>query len=237
MRTPTWSTRRGHRRPELAHRHGHRRDARRRSGTPRRSASRAARAAGSARSARRAPPTSITARVVDRVVEVVGSTRRAEIDLELEVDLERLGARLLLGEHAVHAEHRQARDQDRAHSAPAWRRARTMRSSIVIATISRPTAPSSRFVKRSISERRVRALVDETRVEEVAGEHADEPVAELLVVEQHPLVRVRRAGARATRRSRAAGPPARRGGRAGRARTRSPPRRRRAGCAASRAAR
>ena len=75
----------------------------------------------------------------------------------------------------------------------------------------------------SITDDRVRALGDEAGVEEVAGEHAEQPVAELLVVDRAPArpgsssqlrERARRArgGARATRR----------GGRAARARTGCP---------------
>ena len=60
-----------------------------------------------------------------------------------------------------------------------------MCSSTVTATISRPVAPSSRPVSRSMTTTACGPSVDEARVEQVAGEHAEQAVAELLVVDQH----------------------------------------------------
>ena len=54
--------------------------------------------------------------VVDGVGQRVARTGRREVDEQLEVDLERLGPLLLLGQHAVHAHLAQAGDQDAIHA-------------------------------------------------------------------------------------------------------------------------
>src|SRR5689334_9242166 len=81
-------------------------------------------------------------RVVDGVVERVARAGAAEVDGELDVDLEGLRPRLLLRQHAVHAELAQPLDDDGSHG----QLRETMPSSTVTATISRATEPSWRPV-------------------------------------------------------------------------------------------
>src|SRR3954451_22603881 len=54
--------------------------------------------------------------IVDGVAERVARAGRREVDEQLEVDTKRLGALLLLGEHAVHAHLLQACDEDPVHA-------------------------------------------------------------------------------------------------------------------------
>ena len=54
--------------------------------------------------------------IVDRVRQIVGVSRGAEIGGELEVDRERLRARLLFGQHAVDTQDLQTLDENGAHS-------------------------------------------------------------------------------------------------------------------------
>ena len=138
-------------------------------GTPRRSASRAARAAGSARSSTTRLTASRDRGVVDRVVEVVALPGRSR---------GRPRARGRPRTAAGGSAPRAARRGPRARGAPmtmivpigqesarAARDRRTMFSSTVTATISRPVAPSSRPASRSSRDDRVRALVDQARVD------------------------------------------------------------------------
>ena len=184
--------------------------------------------------------------VVDGVVERVGVARGLEVDGELDVDLERLRARLLLGEHAVHPELAQPRDRRSCPSlAPSSARGAAvggLADDLLVDRdrddLTRRPTPSWRPVIFSIDDHRVRALGDEPGVEQVPGEHTEQPVAELLVVDQARA----RSGSSASvgeqrRRARAAARATRRGARAGRARTGCPPLRTRAGCAASRGSR
>ena len=101
MRTATWSTIARHGRMELAHGHRHRGDAivdAAHLGDARRQSFEELVALG------RDDPTDRfrDRRVVDGVVERVGGARGFEVHGELDVDLEGLRARLLLGEHTVH---------------------------------------------------------------------------------------------------------------------------------------
>src|SRR4051794_2703158 len=54
--------------------------------------------------------------VVHCVVECVARSRGAEIDTQFDVDLERLRAVLLLGQHAVHTERPDTNDPDAIHT-------------------------------------------------------------------------------------------------------------------------
>ena len=56
------------------------------------------------------------------------------------------------------------------------------------ATISRADRPELAAGDLLDHDDGVRALGDQARVEQVAGEHAEQPVAELLVVDQHPFL-------------------------------------------------
>ena len=55
-------------------------------------------------------------RVVDGVLQRVRRAGLREVDGQLDVDLERLRSRLLLGEDAVHAELPKARNEDPVHA-------------------------------------------------------------------------------------------------------------------------
>ena len=120
----------------------------------------------------------------------------AQVDRELDVDLERLRPRLLLGQHAVHAELAQTRDRG---SVPIGQllpasSARAIAGELLLdastATISRTDRPELAAGDLLDDDDGVRALGDEARVEQVAGEDTEQTVAELLVVDEHPLLGV-----------------------------------------------
>ena len=79
----------------------------------------------------------------------------------------------------------------------AARTAPTICSLTVTATISRADRPELATGDLLDDDDRVRPLGDEAGVEEVAREHAEQPVAELLVVDQHPLVGIAQPARRA----------------------------------------
>ena len=94
----------------------------------------------------------------------------------------------------MHPELAQSLDDDGSHvsSAPrrsGQRRDSTIPSSTVTATISRALRTELAAGDLLDHHDRVRTLGDQAGVEQVTGEHAEQPVAELLVVDQHPFLR------------------------------------------------
>ena len=123
------------------------------------------------------------------------SPARCEVDGELDVDLERLRPRLLLGQHAVHPELAQSLDDDGAHGQ--LRAAPVAVGELDDALLDRDrddlACHRAELAAGDLldDDDRVRPLVDEPGVEQVAGEHAEQAVAELLVVDEHVLLRDR----------------------------------------------